>query len=186
MADSVTGQLSRIVIDSLARGNSVEIDGLGVFHPDPVSGFRFEARTRQQIFIAYVREDLEAAQRLYEELAEAGFAPWLDIKKLLPGQNWPRAIESAIETSDFFVACFSSRSVSKKGDFQAEIRYALDCARRMPLDEIFVVPVRLDGCPLPATIRRQYEYVDLFPDWSRGMRRLEAALESEVARRRTR
>jgi len=38
------------------------------------------------------------------------------------------------------------------GGFQAEIRYALDCARRIPLDEIFVVPVRLDACRVPRSI----------------------------------
>ena len=81
----------------------------------------------------------------------------------MPGQNWPRAIESAIETSDFFIACFSGDSVSKKGGFQAEIRYALDCARQVPLDEIFLVPVRLDPCAVPRTIEKQYQYVDLFP-----------------------
>ena len=71
----------------------------------------------------------------------------MDERKLLPGQNWPRAIESAIETSDFFLACYSANSVNKKGGFQAEIRYALDCARQIPLEEIFIVPVRLN--PLP-------------------------------------
>ena len=64
----------------------------------------------------------------------------MDEHKLLPGQNWPRAIESAIETSDFFLACYSANSVNKKGGFQAEIRYALDCARQIPLEEIFIVP----------------------------------------------
>ena len=97
---------------------------------------------------------------------------WMDVRKLLPGQNWPRAIESAIETSDYFVACFSSASVNKRGGFQAEVRYALDCARRMPLDDIFVAPVRLDECRVPRSIQRELQYVDLFPDWQRGVRRL--------------
>ena len=63
---------------------------------------------------------------LFQDFQNHGFDPWLDRKKLLPGQNWPRSIEEAIETSDFFVPCFSHRSVNKKGGFQAEIRYALD------------------------------------------------------------
>jgi len=57
----------------------------------------------------------------------------MDTRKLVPGQNWPRAIETAIENSDLFIACFSTNSVRKKGGFQAEIRYALDCARQIPL-----------------------------------------------------
>ena len=34
--------------------------------------------------------------------------------------------------------CFSARSVGKKGGFQAELRYALDCARRIPLDGVYL------------------------------------------------
>lgn len=100
----------------------------------------------------------------------------MDIRKLMPGQNWPRAIEAAIEASDFFLACFSTRSVSKQGGFQAEIRYALDCARCIPLDEIFVVPVRLDYCRVPRVVQREIQYIDMFPDWERGLRKLLAAL----------
>src|SRR5437870_1716923 len=98
-------QLAQIVIRGLAEGNAVEIDGVGVFHPDAVRGFRFEPRRLPRVFVAYAREDLPAAGLLYGALERAGFAAWMDVPKLLHGQNWPRAIEIAIETSDFFVAC---------------------------------------------------------------------------------
>jgi hypothetical protein len=176
-------QVAQVVIRGLAAGKSVEIDGLGVFHPDPARIFRFEPRRLSQVFIAYVEEDRSLAERLYETLGAAGFAPWMDTRKLLPGQNWPRAIESAIETSDFFIACFSENSVSKKGGFQAEIRYALDCARQLPLDEIFVVPVRFGPCRLPRTIIREYQYVDLLPEWGKGVPRLLAMMRKELERR---
>jgi hypothetical protein len=90
-------------------------------------------------------------EELYDALEGAGFRPWMDVRRLLPGQNWPRAIE----TSNFFPACFSTNSVNKRGGFQAEIRYVLDCARRSPLDEVFVVPVRLDACRVPRTIQSE-------------------------------
>ena len=180
---SALEQLAQVVIRGLAAGNAVEIDGLGSFLPDAVNGFRFEPRRLPQVFVAYVKEDAEQAERLGDALEAAGFNPWLDVRKLLPGQNWPRAIETAIEGSDFFVACYSGNSVRKKGGFQAEIRYALDCARQIPLDEIFIVPVRLNRCPVPRSIQRELQYVDLFPDWSRGMRRLVAMMRLAMARR---
>ena len=176
--------LAQVVIGGLAAGRPVEIDGLGVFYPDRARGFRFEPRTLAQVFIAYVREDLEAAKRLYGDLAAAGFSPWMDIAKLVPGQNWPRALEAAIESSGFFLACFSENSVNKRGGFQAEIRYALDCARRVPLEEIFIVPVRLDDCRIPRPIQRELHYIDLFPDWRRGICRLAGMLRREAQRRR--
>jgi hypothetical protein len=176
-------RLSRIVIQGLAGGKAVEIDGLGVFHPDPERGFWFEPRRLLQVFIAYVQEDIEAATALYDALEGSGFGPWMDVRKLLPGQNWPRALEIAIESSDFFVACFSRNSVNKRGGFQAEIRYALDCARRMPLDQIFIVPVRLNSCRVPRPIQREFQYVDLFPDWHRGVGRVLAMMRRDLARR---
>jgi hypothetical protein len=100
----------------------------------------------------------------------------MDRKKLLPGQNWPRAIQQAIEVSDFFISCLSPRAVRKKGQFQAEMRYALDCACRMPLDQNYFIPVRLEECPVPARIRREIQYVDLFPDWDEGVHRLADAI----------
>jgi len=176
-------QVAQVVMHGLAAGQPVEIDGLGVFYPDAERVFRFEPAGGPRVFVAYVEEDRPYALRLYDALEAAGFAPWMDVRKLLPGQNWPRAIEGAIEAADFFIACFSENSVRKKGGFQAEIRYALDCARQVPLDEIFIVPVRLDGCRVPRAIQKEYQYVDLFPDWSRGLRRLLTMMRKGAGRR---
>jgi len=178
-----SAQVARLVRQCLAEGVSVEIDGLGTFLPDALHGFQFQPRNRPKVFVAYVQEDAAAAERLFEDLEACGFDPWLDRRNLLPGQNWPRSIEAAIGTSDFFLACFSHRSVKKKGGFQAEIRYALHCARQVPLDEIFILPVRLNRCPIPRSIQRELQYVDLFPDWSRGMRRLVTMMRLATARR---
>jgi hypothetical protein len=95
---------------------------------------------------------------------------------LLPGQNWRRAIEQTIELSDFFLGCFSSRSVLKRGQFQSELAYALEIATHFPQDEVFFVPVRLNDCELPRRISSTTHYIDLFPDWNRGVRKLVAAL----------
>ena len=99
---------------------------------------------------------------------------------MMPGQDWPRAIEAAIEPSDFFLACFSSRPVGKRGGFQAEFA-TRSTARRIRLDEIFMLPVRLDCCRVPRAVQRELEYIDLFPDGERGLRKLLAALRRRNA-----
>jgi hypothetical protein len=174
-----SAQVARLVRQCLAEGASVEIDGLGTFVPNAERGFRFQPRNLPKVFVAYVQEDADAAERLFEALESRGFEPWLDRRKLLPGQNWPRSIEEAISTSDFFLACFSHRSVNKKGGFQAEIRYALDCTQRLPLDEIFLIPARLDACPVPMRIQRETQYIDLFPDWEGGFHRVVKAMRRQ-------
>jgi len=178
-------QVARVVLRGLADGKTVEIDGLGTFLPDSRRGFRFVPRPLPQVFIAYGKEDEPVARRLFRDLSQEGFSPWMDVYRLLPGQNWPRAIEAAIESSDFFLACFSSNSVRKRGGFQSELRYALDCARQLPLDEIYIVPLRLDECSVPRAIQHEMQYIDLFPDWMEGVDRLLVMLRREVAARRT-
>jgi len=181
--DTAVQQLVRVVVRGLAEGKTVEIDGLGLFHLDSGRGVVFEARPLAQVFLAYVKEDQAEVEQLYDALEAAGFSPWMDVRKLMPGQNWPRAIETAIETSDFFLPCFSSNSVSKWGGFQSEIRYALDCARRVPLDEMFIMPLRLNACRVPRSIQRELQYLDLFPDWQSGVRRLAVTMRRELRRR---
>lgn len=177
---SSAASVARMVRQCLQEGKPVEIDGLGRFIPNPGTGARFVPRTRPKVFLAYVQEDASAADRIFDGLWTRGFDPWLDRRKLMPGQNWPRSIEQAIETSKFVIACFSRHSVSKKGGFQAEIRYALDCARRIPLDDIFLIPVRLDACLVPASIQRETQYIDLFPSWDRGFARILSVIRKQI------
>jgi hypothetical protein len=174
-------QLADLIRRSLKRSRRVEIDGLGVFEIGNTGRVSLRQANRPRVFIAYATEDIATAERLFHALRARGLAPWLDRRKLLPGQNWPRRIEDAIANSDFFIACFSSNSVKKRGGFQAEVRYALDCAKRLPIDDVFLIPVRLDDCRVPLRIQRETQYVDLYPDFEAGMARIVSTIE---ARRR--
>lgn len=167
---------------ALDLGQVVEISGYGCFRLSSDGEYEFVPELRPNIFIAYVEEDLPSARKLRDALRTAGYSPWLDKDQLLAGQNWPRAIERAIDLSDVFIACLSSRSLAKRGTFQAEMRYALDCAARMPLEETFFVPVRFETCAVPHTIAKQTQYVDLFPDFDRGVRQLVRALRKTKPR----
>jgi hypothetical protein len=181
---SLACRVARIVRHALEHGTAVEIDGLGTFLPGRNQGFRFVAQTKPRVFIAYVEEDLAAAKKLFTAFAKRGFSPWLDKKNLLPGQNWPRAIETAIHASSFFVACFSRRSTCKRGNFHSELRFALNCAEQIPLDEIFFIPVRLDHCVVPRNISRKIHYVDLFPDWEDGVGTVVAVMKKQEGTRK--
>ncbi|MFN3322216.1 MAG: TIR domain-containing protein [Bryobacteraceae bacterium] len=176
-------RIAQIVRQCLADGSEIEIDGLGLFRSDEGGRFEFVPEGRPRIFLAYVEEDLPQVARLYDSFEAAGFQPWLDKKKLLPGQNWPRAIERAIEISDFFVPCFSRRAVGKRGSFHSELRYAIDCATRLPLDDIYLVPVRLEECAVPVRIAREWQYADLFPEWDRSVRKIVLMMEREMRKR---
>ncbi|MCW5977082.1 MAG: TIR domain-containing protein [Bryobacteraceae bacterium] len=182
--NSALREVALVVRKCLQEGFPVEIEGLGTFRLNRAGGIEFLAETRQKVFIAYAEEDYATAEKLYLALEAQDFDPWLDKKKLMPGQNWPRSIERAIGISDFFIACLSSRGVGKRGFFQSELRYALDCASRMPLEEIFLIPVRLDPCPVPGQIAQEIQYVDLFPDFDAGLHRILAVMRQAGKQRR--
>ncbi|HBY62271.1 MAG TPA: hypothetical protein DEH78_20815, partial [Solibacterales bacterium] len=102
---------------------------------------------------------------------------------LLPGQNWPRAIERALDMASFVIFCFSRRALSKRGGFQSELRYALDCARNLPPDRVYIIPARVEECALPQYISKEIQWVDLFPNWDAGFRRIvNTMIEEEKTR----
>jgi hypothetical protein len=126
----------------------------------------------ERMFISYARQDYEAAIRLYNDLKNAGLIPWLDKEDLLPGQSWGLEIRKAIKHSRYFLALFSSTSVSKRGYVQREFRKAIDTLDEFPEGEIFAIPIRLDDCEIPYERFSDIERVDLFPNWEEGIERL--------------
>ena len=117
-----------------------------------------------KVFLCHASQDKpvirELAQRLF---AEGWIDPWLDEKKLLPGQDWRLKIEDAVETSDIVIICLSSNSVTKEGFVQKELRYAREIALEKPDETIFLIPLRLDDCEAPRGLRF-YQWVDYFGD----------------------
>jgi hypothetical protein len=161
--------IAEIVRKSLEKGETVDISGLGRFHRNLTGLYEFAAETRPRVFLAYAVEDFPIIERLFHALETEGFAPWMDREKLLPGQRWKRALRRAVANSDYFIACFSRLSVGKRGGFQEELREALNCALALPLEEIYFIPVRLNPCDVPEEIRREVQYVDLFPRFQDGV-----------------
>ncbi len=178
--------LLQLIDRRLREGASIEIGGMGSFQHDGNHQIVFQPSGDPMVFLGYAQEDRAKVKRLFRQLVKAGLDPWMDCQKLLPGQNWPRAIEQTIEISDFFLGCFSQNSTAKRGHFQSELAFALEVATRFPQDEVFFVPARLDECELPRRIVNTTHYIDLFPDWNRGVRKLIAALRRQHGTRNSR
>lgn len=109
-----------------------------------------------QIFLAHASEDKETVIGLYERLKQQGYKPWLDKKDLLAGQRWEDEIQKAISDSEIFLACLSQNSVQKRGYVQSEFRMALKKCGNIPLDQIYLIPVRLDNCVIPQLRESEY------------------------------
>jgi len=117
-----------------------------------------------KVFLSYSSQDKPVVRELVRRLASEGWIdPWVDEKKLLPGQDWRTKIEEAVETSDIVIICLSSNSVTKEGFVQKELRYAREIAFEKPDDTIFLIPLRLDDCTVPRGLRF-YQWADYFLD----------------------
>jgi len=131
-----------------------------------------KTENRMKIFISYATEDFETANRIYSDLKQKHVSPWLDRHDLLPGQNWKFAIRQAIKTSDYYLILLSSKSVSKRGFVQKEMRMALDILDEIPESGSFIIPVRLNECePLDERLQNIHT-VDMFPSYEDGLNQL--------------
>lgn len=128
------------------------------------------------VFISYAREDIEAARRLYEDLKHADAYPWFDKESLLPGQKWKIVIRQAIRDSRYFLAVLSSKSVTKRGFIHKELTDALELLDEFPESEIFIIPVRLDDCRPSHEKLFDLHWVDMFPSWEEGLKKILSAI----------
>jgi hypothetical protein len=131
-------------------------------------------RLARTMFVCYAKEDHDRVSPIYDRLVARGHRPWMDKRDLLPGQAWESAIEKAIKASDFFLACISSKSVSKRGFVQKEVQLALDVLGEVPHGQIFLIPVRLEPCDVPPALQR-LQWLDV--EGEESFHRLFAALE---------
>src|SRR6202050_4016471 len=121
--------------------------------------------SRGHVFISYVREDYDMVSSVVAALEAAGIPVWRDTADLLPGQDWRLAIRDAIAgDTRVFLACLSSHGLAKERTYQSEeLILAVEELRLRSPDRPWLIPVRLDECPVP--------------DWSLGAGRTLAWLQ---------
>lgn len=131
-----------------------------------------------QIFLCYARQDTAKVESLYQKLSSAGFSPWMDTRNILPGEPWKSCISKAVRRSNFFLACLSANSVDRRGLIQKEIKYALDIWQEQLDSDIYLIPVRLEDCEIPESLR-DFQAVDLFKEdgWTRLVESIQVGID---------
>ena len=104
-------------------------------------------------FLSHAREDANFVRDLSSRLLQDGVLAWFDEKDLLPGDDWKQKIDDAIERSDFVLVFLSSVSVAKTGYFQRELKYALDQHQLRPEGSRYIIPIIIDDCEAPRSLR---------------------------------
>jgi hypothetical protein len=113
-----------------------------------------QAVRRLRVFLCHSSGDKPAVRELYRRLCDDGVEPWLDEENLLPGQDWALEIPKAVRASDVVIICLSRAAVTKAGYVQKEIKVALDIADEQPEGAIFLIPLKLEECDVPARLQR--------------------------------
>lgn len=139
----------------------------------------------KSVFISYADEDAKFAERLYNDFKNVGLVPWQRKEDIKPGQKRKIVITKAIKSSRYFIPLFSSNSIKNIGFIQKEFKYAIDYADSFPESEIYIIPARLDTCQIPYEKLEETQYVDLFPDWNKGVSQMLASMEIEIDENKT-
>jgi hypothetical protein len=126
---------------------------------------RFSSNHRSlHVFLCHASEDKYIVRRLYDQLEnERWIDPWLDEKKILPGQDWNLEIEKALKAADNIIIFLSNSSITKEGYVQKEIRRAVDMAEEKPEGTLFIIPLMLEPCEVPRRLSN-YQWVDYYKD----------------------
>ena len=133
-----------------------------------------------RVFLCHSSGDKQAVRELNRRLlSKKRIDPWLDEDKLLPGVDWDFEITKAVKTSDVVIVCISQESITKEGYVQKEIKRALDIADEKPEETIFIIPLKLEECEVPARLSR-WQYVNYYEEnaFSRLMNSLQKRAES--------
>ena len=128
------------------------------------------------IFLIHAHCDKEVVHKLYQRLTREGLNVWLDAERLQPGQDWQNEIRNALLKCDVILVCLSRGFNKQQGYRHEELKLALEKANFLPDDEVFIIPVRLEECDTPESLRHLHR-VDLFK--AGGYKKLIRALRVE-------
>jgi hypothetical protein len=105
---------------------------------------------KRHVFISYCHDNQTEVRELCRYLRDAGETVWWD-QDIPPGQDWELAIRKALRVSYAVIVCLSAQTTERhRSGIYPEIQDALRIYREYPPDSIFIIPVCLSPCELPA------------------------------------
>ncbi len=124
------------------------------------------------VFVSHRGGDTQEAERLADEIRNAGHQVWLDVWEIDVGDSIVERINAGLEGATYLVLCYSSSGVTSPW-MSREWMSAL--ARQLNGYGVKVLPVLLTGGEPPA-ILADVKYADLVADWAQGVSELLQAI----------
>ena len=136
-----------------------------------------ETKIRKRGFLSYAHEDRQLANKLFSDLQKLNIPVWYDQENFDPNQDVDDLILNAIKESYFIVVLLTNNSVAKNGYIRKEIKLALNIATKLENKYSFIIPIRAEDCtPLPEELHGFRSFIDLFPNWGKGMAKLDGLI----------
>src|ERR1035437_13161 len=140
--------------------------------------------SRNMVFVSHANpEDNELAFWLSLQLANAGYAAWCDLTKLLGGEKFWEDIQEAIQNRTVKFVFILSRSSNQKRGTLDELDCAIGTEKRLHFRD-FIITAKTDDLPFDEvyiSIRR-LNHID-FKAWPRGLATLLEKLEKDEVTR---
>src|SRR6266540_6087131 len=105
----------------------------------------------QRIFISYSRKDIGFVRKLAGDLEKAGYEVWWDLTDLRGGDDWPRVIPAAIESSQYVIVVLSPNSAISDW-VEKEYTQALSLRKR-------IIPIMIASSRVPFALNT-INYID--------------------------
>ncbi len=122
----------------------------------------------QRIFISYSRKDIGFVRKLAGDLEKAGYDVWWDLTDLRGGDDWPRVIPAAIESSQYIIVVLSPNSAVSDW-VEKEYTQALGLRKK-------IIPIMLASSRVPFALNT-INYIDFTGnDYADNLNRLLATL----------
>ena len=130
-----------------------------------------------KVFFSYARADTEFALKLAKDLRSAGVDLWIDQLDIPTGQQWDRAVESALKACQSLLIVLSPASIASQ-NVMDEASFAIDQNKK-------IFPLLYQDCEIPFRLKR-LQHIDFSGDYASAYTRLLSAVkvrfpESSVA-----
>ena len=132
------------------------------------------------VFISYVNEDEERAQRLRQSLSEEGLNPWIDRDGLRVGDSWDKVLEDVVTRDiDYFVVLLSHALNDRRDAYvYKEVKLALERQERREGQFIFPVKIDANAQPLESLLRQKIQIGTLYNSvWDTDVKQLVRAIK---------
>ena len=128
------------------------------------------------VFISYSRHDLAIADRLSQDLRQAGFEVWRDVEQIAAGTNWHKQIECGMSEADALLYLASKHSLESEW-MKAELFSFLRQGKK-------AIPVMVDETAakfIPEELR-VYQWVDFQSEHADGQSKSTSFLRKQARR----